>query len=233
MVSSELKSLMVIAVSMLVGVSKSDIKNCVRLGPTVNDVETCAVCDAGYWGGQSSTSCTLCTFGCVNCNSVGICQSCIKSLYLSNGVCVSCGVSCSECLGHTCNKCASGFSLNSNSICVSCPENCEYCEDMNKCQRCSEGYYLTNETNRATNSSPCEPLTPSFISNGALAAIIICSLCCVFFILGCVVCFKRDAEEQGPSYESRGLNKNPFLQLDNQPVDTKYINPQQGFYSYY
>lgn len=159
------------------------ILNCVSCASAT----TCSSCYPGYLLNNATTACLVqCPSGkyslnnvcvncldanCANCNTNGVCLSCLNLYYLlSNGTCLSCGVSstngttncydCDQGTG-TCQTCNNNYYLDSTSKCVAYGTcnvaNCQYCQAANasSCISCFSGYTL------AANSSTCTQLTCS------------------------------------------------------------------------
>lgn len=120
-------------------------------GPNNDDCEGCSV---GYF--LTNGICSRCEAGCLECESLIMCNKCKDGFYLSGNNkdkdCIPCSAGCMTCEEngeHQCTKCFPGYHQTTISgtnyvNCSPCPENCDTCQNQNgqlECTDCRDGYY--------------------------------------------------------------------------------------------
>jgi hypothetical protein len=98
----------------------------------------CLTCLAGYNSNGNGTCSPI-----TNCLSCVVCP--IGYSFSATQTCIACGANCATCYASTpsvCTSCVIGQWLN-NSTCISCPTNCVSCINMNSCNYCQPGFYLS------------------------------------------------------------------------------------------
>lgn len=154
----------------------SSIKGCVSNVNTCNNGSSCTVCPFGYnlLTQGSSQTCVICdaASNCARCSPTNRaqCTSCLYGTYLNNGLCQTCSVGCSICLGgNTCFRCYNGYvallpatlvtgssnspllvnEVGTNNIvfqpitCVQCVSPCVNCiSSSSSCLSCITGYTI-------------------------------------------------------------------------------------------
>lgn len=88
---------------------------------------------------------------CIQPNGVDtkpMCVGCRKTHKLHNDMCVKCPPKCINCVEDECLMCETGYFLSpQKNACAECKvRHCEFCETVDTCKRCKEGYYLREIT---------------------------------------------------------------------------------------
>lgn len=106
---------------------------------------------AGYFVNAATSSCDLCSTGCISCtgSANNQCLSCAENFYFveSSKSCVS---SCTSPLVNDAflRKCTTGCPVDGTYLntvknaCELCPSNCTKCTSLTTCQGCRESLYL-------------------------------------------------------------------------------------------
>ena len=202
------QALLIITLLALAGISQAFITGCATLGTPVNGIENCAACLAGYIITADNLQCNICPLGCSQCSSTNTCITCSAGNYLNNGLCLSCGAGCNACNGPVCTLCVVGYTLTANNICISCIPNCVQCTSNGVCQKCADGYIVTNNNQGAQQcvwASYNNATTPIIVW-----LVVIFIACCAPFVLFCFLCYR-------PSYHT-GAPGSAYVPLAEKPV---------------
>ncbi len=224
MVSSTRIAIFAVVVLCSIAPNLAFIEGCVNTTITndTNGREICGSCEAGYFRGQGGFYCNLCPSGCASCDGFGLCLSCNGGTYLVNGLCQSCGIACARCNGAVCGTCLFGYSLIENN-CVRCIDNCANCDANGVCVGCRDGYEL-RDFNRA--NQRCELSDNDRIGKALITLIVFGLVCCLPMVVCCFCFFRLGARAvngpAGSASSGYAYNPNPFVNMNNQPVNTGY-----------
>ncbi|KAL7716668.1 Protein serine/threonine kinase [Entamoeba marina] len=136
----------------------SNNSQCINCSLTFHNCELCNIneclnCNEGYLL-LDDGSCSLNT-QCIVEDSK--CLSCIdKGSWFNGNECISCGDNCKNCVNYECIECNDDYELlNKSCVQKTIPSNCVSLNNYENCQRCSDGYYLTQNDILSTSLFSC------------------------------------------------------------------------------
>lgn len=127
---------------------------CLTCQPNASVQDYVCKCLANYY--QFQNECIQCPDSCLTCSSSQQCHSCRSGFYLISDSCLACTGLCQTCDLSGCltckpnshkvgNACICDLQMfNDNGNCNYCPYSCLECNNLNDCQSCLTGYYLSS-----------------------------------------------------------------------------------------
>ncbi|KAL7717072.1 hypothetical protein QTN25_005663 [Entamoeba marina] len=130
------------------------------------DYDNCTTCKTNYYPIEDGTACRTCITSdnhCTACSDAYTCTDCDAYYYLNsdNTTCETCindSNHCSSCEDtNTCTYCEYGYVID-NGECKACPSHCSVCnkDDLTKCVKCDDGYFMTEGYKCSACSSECQ-----------------------------------------------------------------------------
>jgi len=92
-------------------------------------------CPQRYYRDQIINTCQRCSYDCLTCSGLYVCDSCSPDVDFRQ-------------LDNVTLKCVpiTGYYDINLTVCIKCPSNCFSCLNPSYCTQCSTGYYLNNNT---------------------------------------------------------------------------------------